>query len=280
MPDTACVIVSNPAPIIPSFTPDVTSGCFPVPVAFTNTSTGGNVASMFVDYGDGISEVLTGTAGSNHLYELPGVYTVSLIVTSDIGCIYNATFPNMISVFNKPNAYFDILPNPVSMFNPYVQLINNSSQDVVSYVWDIEEGTPATSTDESVYTSFPDGVAANYEVTLDVVNADGCTATVKRIVQVVSEVLIYAPNAFTPDGDEVNQTWFVYIDGIDVTGFDLRVYNRWGETVWESHDPNGQWDGTYKGQIIPAGIYNWTIQVKDATDDSSHVFEGSMTVLR
>lgn len=279
IPDTAWVTVSNPTPVVPLFVPDVTSGCFPVPVNFTNMSTGGNVATMYVDYGDGTSETLNGMAGSNHVYALPGVYTVSLIVTSDIGCVYTATFPNLISIFNKPNAYFEILPNPVSMFNPYVQLVNSSSTDVVSYQWNIDQGTPGSSTAENVQAQFPDGVAANYDVTLYVTNADGCIDSVTRVVQVISEVLLFAPNTFTPDDDEFNQMWFVYIQGIDMTRFDLRIYNRWGETIWENHDPAAGWDGTYMGKVVQEGTYTWTIETKDQTNDKTYQFNGSLNVL-
>jgi gliding motility-associated-like protein len=279
VPDTACMTVSHPNPIIPLFTPDVTSGCFPVPVSFTNVSTGGTVASMFVDYGDGTSETLIGMAGADHVYELPGVYTVTLDVTSDVGCHYTATFPNLITVYDKPIAYFNIMPNPVSMFNPYVQLLNASSSDVVTYDWHLDGGTPATSANENVNAQFPDGVAANYDVTLYVTNNDGCVDSITRVVQVISEVLLYAPNAFTPDGDEFNQTWRVFISGIDVAQFELIIYNRWGEIVWQSHDYEAEWDGTYKGKIVQDGTYNWTIETKDVTNDKKYQFQGSFNVI-
>jgi gliding motility-associated-like protein len=279
-PDTACMIVSNPDPIVPIFTPDVTSGCFPVPVNFTNNSTGGTVAQMVVDYGDGQTETLFGMAGSSHVYQDPGVYTVTLTVTSDVGCVYTATYTNLITVFNKPNAYFDILPNPVSMFHPDVQLLDGSSSDVVAWDWVVDGGTPATSTLQDIEAHFPDGIAANYDVTLYVENADGCVDSVTRIVQVISEVLLYAPNTFTPDDDEFNQVWYVYISGIDMTRFDLRIYNRWGEVVWENHDPNAGWDGTYEGKIVQDGIYTWTLETKDVSNDKTMTFNGFVQVLR
>lgn len=280
MPDTACVIVSHPQDIIPVFTPDIVEGCFPVDVNFTNNSTGGTVVTTVVDYGDGITETLNGMAGSAHQYELPGVYTVTITVTSDLGCVYTATFTDMITVFDKPQAYFDILPNPVSMFNPQVQLLSNSSNDVVTFDWDITQGTPSNASTANVYAQFPEGVAGNYNVTLYVYNQEGCVDSVTRIVQVVSDVLIYAPNAFTPDGDEFNQSWFIHIDGIDMTDFNLKVFNRWGEIVFESNDPKGAWDGTYDGQIVPSGMYTWTIETKDINTDEKYTFEGHVTILR
>src|SRR3989344_2070074 len=118
------------------------------------------------------------------------------------------------------------------------------------------------------------------EVNLYVTNADGCTDSVMHVVQVVSEVIIYAPNAFTPDDDEFNQTWFVHIDGIDVSNFELLIYNRWGEIVFESHDYQTGWDGTYHGRIVPQGTYTWTISTKDMNNDDKYTFDGHFSVIR
>jgi gliding motility-associated-like protein len=104
--------------------------------------------------------------------------------------------------------------------------------------------------------------------------------TVERIVQVVSEVIIFAPNTFTPDGDEFNQQWFLYIDGIDISQFDLFIFNRWGEIVWESHDPAASWDGTYLGKIVQDGTYTWTLETKDLTNDKKYTFGGHITIIR
>jgi len=279
-PDTASVFVNHPPDILPLFIPDVLSGCFPVPVNFTNQSQNGNVASMVVNYGDGMTETLTGMSGSMHVFEDPGIYTVSVVITSDLGCVYPATYTNLITVFDKPDAYFNINPNPVSMFSPQVQLVNSSSPDATIFNWQITDGTPAAASTENVQVSFPDGVAANYGVTLYVTTDEGCVDSVTRVVQVVSEVLLFAPNAFTPDGDEFNQSWSVFVQGIDVTQFELLVYNRWGEVVWESHDPQGAWDGTYHGQVVQAGVYTWTLKVKDISNDASHVFDGFVQIMK
>jgi gliding motility-associated-like protein len=151
---------------------------------------------------------------------------------------------------------------------------------VVSYQWNMPVGTPANSTAQNLAVTYPEGVAGNYGVTLIVENEDGCTDTITRVVQIVSEVIIYAPNTFTPDGDEFNQQWFLHIDGIDVTQFDLFIFNRWGETVWESHDPKGAWDGTYHGKIVQEGTYTWRLETKDITTDKKYEFGGHITILR
>jgi gliding motility-associated-like protein len=94
------------------------------------------------------------------------------------------------------------------------------------------------------------------------------------------EVLIYAPNTFTPDNDEHNQHWGIHIEGIDVTDFNLLIFNRWGEIIWESNDPSGTWDGTYNGSIIPQGTYSWIIRAKDLLNDGKYEFNGYINILR
>lgn len=278
-PDTAYVTVTHPDPITPLLVPDDPDGCFPHEVSFTNMSTGGNVTSLFIDFGDGTTQTVNANSDISHDYPVPGSYTVSTTVTSDIGCEYSAAFPGMITVFGNPNANFTIQPNPVSMFDPTVQLIDNSGMNIATYSWVLEDGTPGAATTENVTATFPEGVASDYDVTLYITDENGCEDSVTHTVQVINEVILYAPNAFTPDGDEHNNTWFVHIEGIDMTQFQLRIYNRWGENIWESSDPKGEWDGTFNGYLVPEGTYNWVIEAKDVLTDERYEFTGSVRIL-
>jgi gliding motility-associated-like protein len=98
--------------------------------------------------------------------------------------------------------------------------------------------------------------------------------------QAESNVLLFAPNAFTPDGDFFNDTWKIHIDGIDIYDFHCTVFNRAGQIVWESYDPSGEWDGFYGGTAAADGIYVYQIITKDAVSDKKLKFEGFITILR
>lgn len=73
------------------------------------------------------------------------------------------------------------------------------------------------------------------------------------------EGAVFIPNAFTPDGNETNNTWF--IRGTCIAEMNCSIYNRWGEQVAALIDPSQEWDGTYNGQIVPDGIYSYKVEV-------------------
>lgn len=95
-----------------------------------------------------------------------------------------------------------------------------------------------------------------------------------------NQVNLFAANAFTPDGDSFNETWKVYMEGIDIYDFHLVVFNRYGEIVWESFDVTGSWDGNYGGNAATEGIYSWFIETRDAVTDKKYRYTGTLFLLR
>ena len=208
-----------------------------------------------------------------------GLYDIQLIVTSPQGCIDSTTFNNFLTVHPQPVSLFKFSPNPVYMFNTQVNFTNYST-GAESFIWNIEQGSPAFSQLENPSTLFPDGQTGEYIVSLEVTSEFGCKDTLIQKVVVMPEVIIYAPNTFTPDNDEHNQNWGIHIEGIDVSDFNLLIFNRWGEIIWESNDPSATWDGSYNGSIIPQGTYSWIIRAKDLLNDGKYEFNGYINILR
>lgn len=208
-----------------------------------------------------------------------GSYDVQLIVNSPLGCIDSVTNEDFLTVYQKPEAQFTWSPNPVKMFNTEV-VFSNQTFLGAEYDWTFVGGVPGYSMLERPTVQFPDGVTGEYDVTLYVTSEHGCRDTITRTVIVLPEVLIFAPTAFTPDGDEWNQTWKVELEGIDIYSFTLTIYNRWGELIWESHDPEVGWDGTYGGHVAPAGMYSWKIEARDAVNDGKYEWQGHFSILK
>lgn len=208
-----------------------------------------------------------------------GTYDLEMTVTSSDGCVGTAIFPGALYVAPVPVANFTYSPNPPTMFNTEV-LFNNGSTGADSYEWTFEQGSPATSSSENPSTIFPDGEIGIYETSLVAISDLGCMDTMILEIQVYPEVILYAPNTFTPDGDEYNQDWRVFIEGIDVYDFQLTIFNRWGQVVWESSDPNVGWDATFNGNAVQDGTYNWFITTRDLLNDKKYEFNGHVNVIR
>ncbi|MGB0933581.1 MAG: gliding motility-associated C-terminal domain-containing protein [Lishizhenia sp.] len=210
--------------------------------------------------------------------QYPGVYDMQLVVVTPDGCIDSATVNGVVEVLPVPNADF-AYSAPVTMFNTEV-LLTNYSDFADTYVWSAPNGTPSFSVTDNMTTTFPDAQTGDYPVTLIAYSQFGCTDTITKIVTVVPEVIFYAPNSFTPDNDEFNQTWSIHIEGIDEYDFDLFIYNRWGEMIWESHDINAKWDGTYNGDLLPVGTYTWSVRGKNLIDDGKFERTGHVNIIR
>jgi gliding motility-associated-like protein len=270
-----------PTPIEPSYFPDRPWSCEPGTFEFTNNSGNMNeIQSVLIEYGDGNEEIILGTDSMIHTYINPGKYDITATVTSVYGCIYVDSMPDIVEVIQIPTAEFTMSANPTTIFETTVKMQDNSSPTVVNWQWSSPGSVPSQSTQQNPVFNFPEGVISNYEIELIVETPEGCIDTVYHTLFVNSDILFFAPNAFTPDGDEFNQTWKFSVDGIDIYNFELLIFNRWGQIVWETHDTKSEWDGTYNGEIVPAGSFTWIARVKDIYTDKKKEFKGNINILR
>jgi len=105
--------------------------------------------------------------------------------------------------------------------------------------------------------------------------------TLQVVVTDCPGVIYWVPNCFTPDGNEHNQLFGpVMTEGYDINGFEFIIFNRWGNVVWESQDPNGKWDGTYQGKMCTDGIYIWKLKFNIFGNDGKITDHGHLTILR
>lgn len=109
-------------------------------------------------------------------------------------------------------------------------------------------------------------------------NNDNTVKSYSNAIEVAKPMSIYAPNAFSPDNDGINDYFFVSGEGIEE--FSLEVYNRWGELVFASNEQDIHWDGTYEGVEAPIGAYVYQVSGR-STDGSEHVLKsGSVALVR
>ena len=216
------------------------------------------------------------TTSTNYPNLVPGAYELSVLDAS--GCTIQTQV--QISGGSSPIADFAINPSAISIFEPYTNLINLSSSDVVLNSWVIPNGQPNSSNSEDLQVSFLDAESGTYPITLIVTNADGCTDTVVKTIEVFAEITVFAPNSFTPDNDEFNNDWRIYVSNADLATFKLQIYNRWGELVFESFDSEVGWDGTYNGVYVQDGTYSWTFTIKDLRNDNYYKYLGHINKIQ
>jgi hypothetical protein len=210
-PVTICTqTIINSVPV-PSFTSDITAGCNPSTVNFETTLLPGDIAIWTIN-----GSTYTDVATVSKEFTAVGFYDVTLEITNEFGCVNTITATDYIEIVDVPRPEFFINPNPTTIFNTEVQLSPSLTGSDYTYEWTMEGGTPSTSTDESPRVIYPEGIPNDYLVTLTVTNSLGCAGSVDNYVNILSDVIIYAPNIFTPDGDQFNEGWRVYIDGIDI----------------------------------------------------------------
>jgi len=280
---TQCMDVTLSPNIYPLLTSDFTEGCYPLTVNLTNISNAPNVfSSVWTFSDDNVSNAVPGIAPITHTFINPGVYDVNLEIVSTEGCVYDTTYTQEYTVHDHPDANYSYTTIPLTVYDSEASFVDYSSGDPVQWAWHFGSGAiPLTASVQNPVVNYPEGVAAIYPTMLYVWNEFGCYDSLASQVEVINDVTLFAPNVFTPDGDEFNETWRVYIKGIDIYDFHLLMFNRWGEIVWESYNPEGEWDGTYGSDgSIQDGTYVWILHAKDSYNDKKYEFNGTVTIAR
>lgn len=276
----SCLTITFPTPIRPELTPNHTDRCLPGTIAFENTSDNrSEIATSFIEMGNG--QVIETNGSEGFVYEYPnsGGYTVTMTSTSIYGCVYSDTMKSLVTIHPDPIANFHFSKNPTTQFQTDISMVDASSSNVIGWQWFSLGSTPSSSTEMKPDFKFPEDVG-QHEVTLIVESDLGCYDTITKILYVNTDILFFAPNTFTPNGDEFNQSWKSAVLGIDVTSFNVKIFNKWGQLIWESNDLNVGWDGTYKGQVVQDGTYTWKAVVKDQNNDDKKEFVGHINVLK
>ena len=245
------------------------SGCAPYTAQFTNTSSAGQ--QFYWNFGDGSTSTQT---NPTHYYSKPGIYPVELVAVDSSTCnIADSTTIN-ITVYSLPNASFNFSPQPAVENTPVT--LTNTSTSATNYKWDFGDGSTLVTTQDTVVTH-QYVKTGTYNVCLIAYNADGCADTACQAVAAIVVPLADVPNALTANGDGLND--HIYVRGFGITKMDWKIYNRWGNMVFESTDPTIGWDGRYKGTMQAQDVYVYVLNV-DFGDGTKYQKKGDITLLR
>ena len=243
--------------------------CTPLTYDFTNLSFNGKTFTW--DFGDGTT--FTGFTPPRHTYATTGTYVVKLSVTDPNTCNVTSDTTKVLVVVpgTPPVASFTYSPVP-SLENTPTQFINNSS-NAIRYKWDFGDGVRSTQTNpQHQYVS-----SAINNVCLIALNTLGCADTVCQKVESIVVQYYDVPNAFTPNGDGKNDK--VGVRGFGIVKMNFRIYNRWGQLVFQSTDLSQGWDGYYQGRLQPMDVYGYTLDVEMYSGEK-YTKKGDITLLR
>lgn len=197
-----------------------------------------------------------GTISTNSISVLTsGVYSVSVSNSCGIGTA-------SIQVTNAIPVIANISASPTSGYAPLNVSFINNSVNATSYIWNYGNGINANTQTVSnqIYNN-----SGNYEVILTASNGV-CTDSDTLLIKVFDEEsTFYIPNAFTPNGDGIND--FFYVKAINIKEFNMIIFDRWGLKLFETNDITNRWDGKVHGQLISDGTYYYLIKAKKINDD-------------
>lgn len=252
------------------------TACLGDPTNFTDVSTvlSGSITLQQWIFG----EFIFGGNSTSYTFDSPQNQSTTLIVTSSDGCTDTITKPVYIEVppvadFEADTYYIDYVSNMVNF--------NNTSQGASTYSW--EFGSLGNSTDENPSFEFIiDEPCQTWDVTLEAISTFGCTDTNQQAIQYQDNIIVYAPNSFTPNGDGKNDVFEVTVFGVDVLDnlFTLTIFDRWGEEVFSTNELDNFWDGYVDGSLAPTGAYIWRISAKQACGADVATFNGHVLLIK
>lgn len=211
-----------------------------------------------------------GTSNSTATNLKAGTYNFT--VTDAKGCSVTASV-----TLDDPAAY-GVIVNPVETIDlgNSIELMPTAvNGNPVSWEWtpgDYLSCTSCQNTEAKPYYDF------TYTVTT--IDDKGCKAKAEVQVIVIPVYDIFIPNAFTPNGDGNNDYFEVYGNKTAWKQFEVKIFDRIGEMVFESDNMNFKWDGTYKGKVMPPAVYVYTVSVVYIDNHTDKLYKGSFTLLR
>lgn len=265
-------IVVNALPVM-NISVDQATGCSPLAVNISNNTPGLNACTWMIDGQPAGNDC----ALNAQAFTTPGCYDVTFTAQDANGCANSFTVNDMVCVYANPIADFSFSPNNPTVLAPTVQF-NNLSINASNYNWNF--GGLGTSTAVNPTFDFPETLSGTFDVCLQVSNQDGCADSICKPVTVLDELVVFAPNAFSPDGNGQNEIFLPFVSGHAPDSYELRIFNRWGELIFESNSEHVGWDGTHHSLKAKNDVYVWKIKVKKISNGERKEIIGHVTLIR
>ncbi len=209
------------------------------------------------------------------LYENPGTYNVSMHAYTTSGCVSDIyiNLNDAVTIHPAPTSGFIIEPDIISIEDPTVSVMDSTGTGVTC-IYQFSDGGSLEGFDGSyTFTEF-----GRQSITQIITNEFGCTSTAKGYINIGGTVF-FLPNSFTPDFDGINDAWLP--SAIGVAQYNVRIYDRWGELIFESNDVKEPWQGNKKGSeyFVQNGIYNYIVTYQDLIGKTTQL-KGNIIISR
>ena len=189
-------------------------------------------------------------------------------------CVSIQTF--VVRGLEVPVAEFNWLPEkPIEGMEDVLFINNSSGKHQEKFNWYFISNDGYSSENEN--TSYFFDRAGMYPVAYVVENASGCADTIVKYITIQPDFNFYIPNTFTPNGDDRNDIFVPVMRGIKF--YTLMIFDRLGEKIFETSDPNKGWDGVFKGEACTQDVYGWKVSLSTIHGESK-VYAGNVTLLR
>ncbi|MFM9944077.1 MAG: PKD domain-containing protein, partial [Bacteroidia bacterium] len=271
---------------------DDPNGCVPHTANFTTRITNA-VDSAKATYKWTFGENPDGTTqNSSHKYNTANPYNVSLTITSEFGC--DTTIgPMVIEVYPKPFASFTPTSNTGANWTtaalPRFKFTNESTtkqlilgSKIVSHSWDFGDGPLAMDNDTSSETNptyYYVSDTGKYYATLIVETNHGCRDTTTRLVIINPDIIVYIPTIFSPDGAGPLRNDKFWVEASGFITYQILIFNRWGERLYESTRLDMPWDGIYMGEPCQMDAYVYQVNVTSFSGDL-YKYNGTVILVR
>jgi len=264
--DTSGLTVTVTDCLAPAFTATGTNECTNYCVSFTDQTTG-NPTSWNWSFPGGTPSTSTQQNPANVCYPNVGVFDVSLSVSNG-GGNNSITKTGYITVIQSPKG---TISNDTSI--KYGDSVKLFATGGVSYLW-----APANELSDSAIANPVATPTITTTYTVSVIGANGCITMERVVITVIQPQLVFVPNTFTPNGDGKNDLFKIYT-AEPVSTSDIKIFDRWGELLYETFDITKGWDGTYKGKPMTMGVYvyYYNIQLENGKNLTG---KGDITLLR
>jgi len=276
-------ITVNPNPTV-TFTASDTINCSPLCVNFQSTValSSGTIATYLWNYGD--LGAFDNTENGSHCYNnatgntttpQPLLFDVSITVTTDNGCMDIAQKPSYITVLPNPVANFTATPQKESIISPAIEIID-LSMGPITWLWNFGDDSTSTTPTPGEYNYTDTGT---YVIGLNILNQYGCADSTYRTVIIEPDWAFFVPNAFSPNGDGINDTFGG--NGYGVLEYQMFIFDRWGNRVFDTDSMQKPWTGKANlgASIAQMDVYVYKISIKDSLK-KKHEFTGTVTLVR